>query len=204
MAHKIRTSKIPFKPRAVAALDALEYRCINCGLKLLPDAPSGSLREVCRDPSGKMPSLGAPVKGVAFERCALCFAVAEVSIDARERSVKQGIAEQRLAMVAKSQRGITTAAFAFRLILGALGVAMVLGGIFSRPYDSTDEQEPEGSKRERSGMRLYRDALTGCEYLARPGLGGNLTPRLDAKGQPMCAGGLNDRSGGQRGVYDGR
>lgn len=41
----------------------------------------------------------------------------------------------------------------------------------TNPYDSTD------APGKRSGMRLYHDAKTGCEYLSAPN--GGLTPRLD-------------------------
>lgn len=38
----------------------------------------------------------------------------------------------------------------------------------------------------RSGMNLYTDHGTGCQYLATPL--GSLTPRLDADGKPICGG----------------
>jgi hypothetical protein len=47
------------------------------------------------------------------------------------------------------------------------------------PKDDTDPHD------RRSGMRLYRDAMTGCEYLS-PGVFGGLTPRLDQHGRHVC------------------
>lgn len=63
-----------------------------------------------------------------------------------------------------------------------LGIALLITGLLTVigwfvPYDSTDGPE------RRSGMALYTDAGTGCQYL---GASGGLTPRLDASGKPMC------------------
>lgn len=44
--------------------------------------------------------------------------------------------------------------------------------------DSTD------TATNRSGMRLYTDAATGCQYLGQPQ--GGLTPRLDESGRQVC------------------
>lgn len=55
---------------------------------------------------------------------------------------------------------------------------------FLTPYDSTDDR----ANGRRSGMRLYIDHRTGCQYLS----GGNLlgatgiTPRLDKNGKQVC------------------
>lgn len=54
-----------------------------------------------------------------------------------------------------------------------------------RPYDDTDTPP------QRSGLVIKKDALTGCDYLAYPGLftfivGYQLTPRLDGNGKPVC------------------
>jgi hypothetical protein len=46
-----------------------------------------------------------------------------------------------------------------------------------QPHDTTD---PEGG---RSGMRLYTDTATGCQYL---GTWGGLTPRMDEQGKQIC------------------
>lgn len=57
-------------------------------------------------------------------------------------------------------------------------LAVVLAGIFmDGDRDSTD------TKTARSGMKLYTDALTGCQYLSA---GGGLTPRIDSDGEPVC------------------
>lgn len=54
-----------------------------------------------------------------------------------------------------------------------------VGKIWPADYDPTDAGDGE-----RSGMRLYTDAQTGCQYLATPG--GSLTPRLSADGEHIC------------------
>lgn len=48
--------------------------------------------------------------------------------------------------------------------------------------EKDDTDGPEG----RSGMVLYTDAKTGCQYLGT-GLSA-LTPRLDRDGKPICGG----------------
>ncbi len=47
------------------------------------------------------------------------------------------------------------------------------------PYDDTDD------KPTRSGMRLYTDHGTGCQYLS-PGVFGGLTPRARQDGTHYC------------------
>ncbi|EHA5581971.1 hypothetical protein V3J41_002222 [Salmonella enterica] len=49
--------------------------------------------------------------------------------------------------------------------------------------DSTDGNSP-------SNLRLYTDALTGCQYLSN---GNGLTPRMDTQGYQVCG----DKSGGK-------
>jgi len=44
-----------------------------------------------------------------------------------------------------------------------------------------DSDPPVGG---RSGLRVYHDKLTGCEYLGAAF--GGITPRLDAKGKQIC------------------
>ena len=56
--------------------------------------------------------------------------------------------------------------------------AIAVVGRFA-PHDNTD---PPGG---RSGLGLYIDALTGCEYLSA-GLFGGITPRLDRSGKHVC------------------
>lgn len=62
--------------------------------------------------------------------------------------------------------------------LALLFVAMVLISKFAITKDSTD---PENGV---SGMALYTDAMTGCQYLSAPF--GNLIPRLDRNGKQIC------------------
>lgn len=62
------------------------------------------------------------------------------------------------------------------LLAAAVGYLVALVANQSLPFDSTDP--PNG----RSGLILYTDNLTGCQYLARP-LFGALTPRLDGRGR---------------------
>jgi len=52
------------------------------------------------------------------------------------------------------------------------------------PYDSTDNK----SDNDRSGMKLYTDHLTKCQYLAAGNFFGanGITPRLDANGNHLC------------------
>lgn len=54
---------------------------------------------------------------------------------------------------------------------------LLIGSIDLRARDST------GTKTTRSSMKLYTDALTGCQYLSA---GGGLTPRIDSYGEPVC------------------
>lgn len=54
-------------------------------------------------------------------------------------------------------------------------LAVVIVVMLLAPYDSTD---PPGG---RSGLSIYVDHATGCEYLSRHGL----TPRLDGQGRHM-------------------
>lgn len=64
------------------------------------------------------------------------------------------------------------------LIVIALGYFM---HTFRVGYDDTDNTVAG----ERSGMRLYTDHATGCQYLA-PGVFGGLSPRLDSTGKQIC------------------
>ena len=60
----------------------------------------------------------------------------------------------------------------------------VLNGIFSFfsiGFDSTDNKET-GT---RSGLILYTDNLTGCQYL---GAGDSLIPRINSDGEHICTG----------------
>lgn len=50
-----------------------------------------------------------------------------------------------------------------------------------RPLDDTDDHITES----RSGLGLYTDHGTGCQYLSASGSG--ITARLDAKGKHICS-----------------
>jgi hypothetical protein len=66
-------------------------------------------------------------------------------------------------------------------ILFLLGVLAFLVYDHYRAFDNTDD----AATRTRSGMRLWIDHGTGCEYLS-PGLFGGLNPRLDKQGNQIC------------------
>lgn len=68
--------------------------------------------------------------------------------------------------------GIVAAAFII-----VISIATLVGEV--TPYDSTDPVDG------RSGMRLYTDAGTGCQYVGAPSVG--LTPRMAADGRQVCA-----------------
>jgi len=65
-------------------------------------------------------------------------------------------------------------------IVGTLFV--ILFHTFLQPKDDTDP--PDG----RSGLILYTDAKTGCQYLSAPSLFSKtpLTPRLGENGKQIC------------------
>lgn len=46
------------------------------------------------------------------------------------------------------------------------------------------ERDDTDSKKERSGLVLYTDFGTGCQYVGT--LFGGITPRLDKDGKPVC------------------
>lgn len=79
-------------------------------------------------------------------------------------------------MAAPSKRA---ALWLVRVIFFAVGVALYLLAVSCRPRDATDSPE------ERSGLVLYIDHGTGCQYV-KGGLLGGTTPRLDNSGRPMC------------------
>ncbi len=61
-------------------------------------------------------------------------------------------------------------------------VIIVLGLIDSAiRYPQKDDTDPSGG---RSGLKIYTDSGTGCQYLSVSG--GGVTPRLSADGQPIC------------------
>jgi hypothetical protein len=59
-------------------------------------------------------------------------------------------------------------------------IVYVVVGFLTMPYDDTDDR----ANKERSGLVLYTDHGTGCQYI-KPGslFGGGLTPRLDGDGR---------------------
>ena len=52
------------------------------------------------------------------------------------------------------------------------------------PYDDTDDKENNG----RSGMVLFTDHGTGCQYVGTGQIWGNssITPRMDSSGNQVC------------------
>jgi hypothetical protein len=64
-------------------------------------------------------------------------------------------------------------------VFWAIVVAILVWAWF-QPYDSTDDT----LRKERSGLAIYTDHGTGCQYVGR--FFGGLTPRLDKDGKPMC------------------
>lgn len=60
-----------------------------------------------------------------------------------------------------------------------LWLASLLLSPVTVPRDDSD------SPSKRSGMSLYIDYGTGCQYLSTP-IFGSLTPRLDADGKQIC------------------
>jgi hypothetical protein len=62
----------------------------------------------------------------------------------------------------------------------ALGAALLATLAACNVGDDTDDRENNHA----SGMRLYTDYGTGCQYLR--GGGGGITPRMDANGKQVC------------------
>jgi hypothetical protein len=73
----------------------------------------------------------------------------------------------------------------FLKIIVYVGVFVIMFGtlqlLFGRAYDDTDD----ASTRTRSGMVLYIDHGTRCQYVAA-GTFGAITPRLKADGTQVC------------------
>lgn len=61
-------------------------------------------------------------------------------------------------------------------VVGAIVLASLL--VLPGPVDDTD-----ASALQRSGLSLYIDARTGCQYLST---GRGLTPRLNENGKQIC------------------
>jgi len=64
----------------------------------------------------------------------------------------------------------------------AVTVTLLIVGFIFIATPSKDDSDPEDG---RSGMSIYTDNLTGCQYLSKPGLGG-LSPRMSADGNQIC------------------
>lgn len=75
-------------------------------------------------------------------------------------------------------RAVAVCFFVGWLILWAAGALIDLAGL--RKFDGTDDAE----RKTRSGLRIYHDHGTGCQYLATAE--GVLTPRLNETGAPIC------------------
>lgn len=65
-----------------------------------------------------------------------------------------------------------------------LVVAILVMAPFLMPYDDTDPPRDD-LWRSRSGLVLYTDSKTGCQYV-KAGLFGGITPRLSEEGKPIC------------------
>ncbi len=64
-------------------------------------------------------------------------------------------------------------------ICAAIIVLGLIGSIVG--YQQKDDTDPSGG---RSGLKIYTDSGTGCQYLSVSG--GGVTPRLSADGHPIC------------------
>ena len=63
-------------------------------------------------------------------------------------------------------------------VIWIITLIMVIWAAWNRPLDDTDNAATE----ERSGLGLYTDNFTGCQYLSSDFMGG-ITPRLDGSGR---------------------
>lgn len=61
----------------------------------------------------------------------------------------------------------------------AIIVLGLIGSIVG--YPQKDDTDPSDG---RSGLKIYTDSGTGCQYLSVSG--GGVTPRLSVDGQPIC------------------
>ena len=64
-------------------------------------------------------------------------------------------------------------------ICAAVIVLGIIGSIVG--YPQKDDTDPSGG---RSGLKIYTDSGTGCQYLSVSG--GGVTPRLSSDGHPIC------------------
>lgn len=64
--------------------------------------------------------------------------------------------------------------------IGVLVLSLLVKAAITTPKDGTDPVDG------RSGLSIYIDHGTGCQYIS-VGRGGGLTPRLTANGAHMCS-----------------
>jgi len=70
-------------------------------------------------------------------------------------------------------------------IIGTICAVVFIFLLFTgNPFAWDDSDDKVNNKR--SGMVVYTDHLTGCQYLSGSGLGQALTPRLDREGSHIC------------------
>lgn len=70
------------------------------------------------------------------------------------------------------------------LIVFIVSCAIVLGGaLIHETQMPNDDSDPESG---RSGLSIYRDSLTGCEYVVAGLWPSSATPRLKADGSQVC------------------
>ena len=69
-------------------------------------------------------------------------------------------------------------------IIGLFALFYALASLASNYLAARDDSDPPGG---RSGMLIFTDHLTGCQYLSRP-FYSSLTPRLGADGKQVCRG----------------
>lgn len=70
--------------------------------------------------------------------------------------------------------------YALIVIFSSLMLAIPAGLLIGTASNDRDSTDPKDG---RSGMRLYTDAMTGCQYLSA---GGGITPRLDSDNMIVC------------------
>ena len=67
-----------------------------------------------------------------------------------------------------------------------IGLIAILGFLLTPILETITPRDATDSAYERSGMRLYTDHGTGCQYLATKE--GHLSPRLHSDGAQVCGG----------------
>ena len=74
--------------------------------------------------------------------------------------------------------GVTAALLALALAI------IVIGSLAEFTPFGRDDSDPTKGWGARSGLKIYTDHRTGCQYLSTAS--GGLTPRLDKHGQHIC------------------